>query len=183
MGKFECSCGADYSLDLARDGYPKWHAPRGKPIHFVDECCTLDCGQKVCHACATTCKICKSWYCLDHTTADLNHFGLCEQCIGVYPEIPAGPERDTLIEVEARLQSSSGSYYRVYSANRDLAKMLEIAKEALATKPWVLITTIRCKSEECTGRVIGSTRNNIGDPPTDLWIFRCDKCGAELGRA
>jgi hypothetical protein len=136
MGQFECSCGEDYYYDVKREGYPKWHAPLGKPIRFVDECRAPHCDKRVCHDCVTACKICGRRYCPDHATEDLKHFGLCEDCAGLYPEIPAGAERDKLIEIEGRMEALTGrTYYNSPQTAADLKTVLDIAKEALAQAP------------------------------------------------
>ena len=131
---YECACGADYGPDIAKAGYPAWHQPNIRTNRFLDECSVESChGKRVCHECSTRCKICGRLFCPDCTTEDIKTFGLCENCIGVYSEIEAGPIREKLIEVECRLggQYSNQGYYRSHGMDEDLTKVLEIAKTAL----------------------------------------------------
>jgi hypothetical protein len=129
---YTCSCGADHSADVEREGYPRWHAPRGKEVHFVDECSVPECGKKVCHLCAVTCRICGTKVCSYHTTEDLVNHGLCDGCAGVYPAIPDSHERDVLIEIEAHLASGTSGHYRTHDSRIDLERVLAIARAALA---------------------------------------------------
>lgn len=133
---YECACGADYGPDIAKAGYPAWHQPNIRTNRFLDECSVESChGKRVCHECSTRCKICGRLFCPDCTTEDIKTFGLCENCIGVYSEIEAGPIREKLIEVECRLggQYSNQGYYRSHGMDEDLTKVLEIAKTALVS--------------------------------------------------
>jgi hypothetical protein len=138
LGQYECSCGEDYTRDVARLGYAKWHREGIRTVAFVDDCGTgtcpfgPSCAKHVCHKCSTKCQICGSLFCPDCTTEDIKTFGLCEGCMGVYCEIPMGPERDKLIEVEARLKESQPGYYHCYGSRGDLEKVMEIARDALA---------------------------------------------------
>lgn len=179
LGQYECDCGADYARDVAREGYPKWHAPHGKPLHFVDDCSEPGCDKRLCHACCVTCKICGNRYCPDHTTEDLKAFGLCEDCLGDYTEIPAGPERDKLIEVEARLKQSRPGYYNAHGERGDLEKVLEIAKGALvrAAENFGISTTMFADHKEDGGCI-----EVVVNPVTRRAVLLCNECDTEMAR-
>ena len=176
LGEYECSCGEDYTRDVARLGYAKGHREGIRTVAFVDDCGGKDCNKKVCHKCALTCYICAGTFCSDHDSADFAANGLCDDCLGVYGDIPDSPERRMLIEIEGNLQRCN-NHYHTYSAKPDLVRVVKIAKEALAKSnaPIHVSTAFHADHKDDGGCI-----EVIINPTTKRAVLICNECGEDM---